>query len=196
MNLHFGNIILRAIEEKDAALLKLLMNSSEVEAMTVGWNPPVSDFAQAEWIKNFRCSDKQIRWMMELNDGTTIGMIVLSDIDWKNRTAFVHYKINPFEKNRQRGDTKNALYAVLKYAFDELGFHRIEGSILDYNTFSRKLILSLGFVKEGTYRKKTFKNGTWHDEDSFGLLNEEFIRYYDNEAPWQKRDAAKSKLDL
>lgn len=189
MNLKYGNIVLRAIEQKDCKLLKQLMNSPEVEEMTVGWNPPVSDYNQENWINNYRNSDTQIRWMIELDNETTIGMVVLSDIDWKNRVGFIHYKINPFEKNRERGDTKNALYAALQYAFDELGLHRVEGSILDYNTFSRKLIMSMGFVKEGTYRSKVFKHGGWHDEDFFGLLTEEFTRYKNGEAPWQRKQS-------
>ncbi len=186
MILKYGNVILRAIEKEDASLLRTLINSIEVENMTVGWNPPVSKYNQDNWINNYADSDAQIRWMIEVDNGVTIGMIVLSDIDWKNRVGFVHYKINPFERDRKKGDTKNALYAVLQYAFDELGLHRIEGSILSYNTFSMKLIKSMGFTKEGTYRKKVYKNGEWHDEEFFALIDEEFMRFKDGEAPWQK----------
>ena len=162
-----------------------MINSPLVENSTVGWNYPVSMFNQKNWIANFTNSNNCIRWIIELTNGCSIGMITINDIDWKNRCAFLHYKLNPIEKNRIRGDIKDALYAVIRYMFDELGFNRLEGSILEDNNFSIKLIKSMGFVEEGKYRNKVFKNAEWKSELFFSLLSNEFVRYEDNEAPWQ-----------
>jgi RimJ/RimL family protein N-acetyltransferase len=114
-------------------------------------------------------------------------MLILSDIDWKNRSANLGVKINVAERNRLPGDTKNAEYAVLKYAFEELGLNRIEAPILDYNVFSKKLATSMGFVKEGVCRSKLFKKNDWHDVEIYGLLKSEFVHYEDGNAPWQKK---------
>lgn len=185
-NLYYGCVTLRSIELKDKGLLKDLMNSPEVENLTVGWNLPVSERSQELWIMDHKNTTDCIRWMIELDNGTTLGMIILNELDWKNRTAFLSYKSNPFEKNRIKGDMKDAIYAVLSYAFNEMGMHRIEASILDYNIFSIKLIKSMGFMEEGVWRKKIFKRGAWHDEIVFGLLCDEFTYYEDNAAPWKK----------
>lgn len=185
MILRFGNVTLRAIEKEDSVLLMHLINNPAVEAMTVGGNSPVSEYMQEEWIKNYRDTQTLKRWMIELDNGVTLGMITLSDINWKDRHGFIQYKINPEERNRLRGDMKNALYAVVKYSFEELGLNRLEGSILEYNTFSKKMIQSMGFVKEGVARSKVFKMGKWWSEEYYGLLSSEFVYYEDGVAPWQ-----------
>lgn len=187
MELKYGNVILRAIEKKDNDLLKLLINSPDIEKMTLGWNMPVSSYMQDKWTENYKNSSQCIRWIIDLSNGVTLGMVILSDIDWKNRMAELGYKINIYEKNRIKSDTKDAIYVVIKYAFYELGFHRLNLKILDYNIKSQKLGISMGFKKEGIIRKCIFKNGKWHDEYIYGLLCSDFINYDDGAAPWQAK---------
>lgn len=189
MILEYGNVILRAIELKDKDLLLEMINNPSIERMTGGWNLPVSEHAQEKWMIGYQDTQTTIRWIIEgKNNKTAFGMIVLSDIDWKDRCGFIHYKINPNEMKREKGDMKNALYAVIQYAFDELGLHRIEGSIIDYNVFSKKLIKAMGFQKEGILRSKVFKGGDWHDQEFYGLIENEFNRYEDGSAPWQHNE--------
>lgn len=188
MELKFGNVKLRAIEKKDTELLKLLMNSISVEKMTVGWNQPVSTIMQENWIENYQNSDIMMRWMIELNNGITLGMIMLTNIDWKNRVAEMSIKTNPYEKARLAGDTKDATYAVIQYAFEELGLHRLDSLLLRHNTFSAKLNESLGFQLEGIQRSKIFKNGKWNDICCYGLLAENYVHYNDGRAPWQIKE--------
>ncbi len=187
MYLKYGCVKLRAIETEDQELLKLLINSPEVEQTTVGWNLPVSSYQQNKWQSNSSNSMDCIRWIIELENQTVLGMISLMDVDWKNRSANINIKLNPYEKNRIRGDAKDAYYAVLSYAFDELGLNRIEHNTLEYNFFSLKLSRSMGFVDEGIKRKCIYKFGKWHDLIVGGLLNEEFKRYDDGTAPWQNK---------
>lgn len=188
MELKFGNTILRAVEKKDNMLLKILINSPDIENMTIGWNLPVSDYMQDKWIEDLKSSHICMRWIIELSNGVALGMVILSGIDWKNRVAELGYKINIYEKNRIKSDTKDAIYSVIKYAFKELGFHRLDLRILDYNIKSQNLGQSMGFKKEGISRKRIFKNGTWHDEYIYGLLESEFINYSDGNAPWQNKN--------
>lgn len=185
MELKFGNVKLRAIEKEDSKLLKFLMNSACVEWTTVGWNQPVSTIMQEKWIEHYTNSDTVMRWMIELDNGVTLGMVSLTDIDWKNRVALIGIKTNPYEKKRLKGDTKNALYAVVKYAFEELALHRIDSLILKCNTFSIRLGESIGFQLEGIQRSKVYKRGTWNDLCCYGFLIEDYIHYDDGQAPWQ-----------
>ena len=191
MELKFGNVRLRAIEKEDCDLLKLLMNSSGVEKMTVGWSQPVSTMMQEKWIEKYENTETTMRWMIELANGTTLGMIMLTEIDWKNRNAEIGIKTNPYEKNRMAGDVKNASYAVMKYAFEELGLHRLDSNLLKYNIFSLKLNESLGFKLEGIRKSKIYKNGTWNDVCCYGFLAEDYVHYDDGMAPWQKRKDGK-----
>lgn len=187
MELYYGCVKLRAIEEGDAELLKLLINLPEVEQYTVGSYPPVSSWQQEQWIKSNPSTRESARWMVELKNGTTLGMVILKNVDWINRSGTIGYKRNPNERARMKGDMRDAVYATLIYAFDELNLHRVELGILAYNAPSIKLAEDMGFVKEGVQRSKIFKAGAWHDEWIFGLLRDEFVRYKDGEAPWQKK---------
>lgn len=185
MNIRFGCVTLRAIDMQDLDLLLMLMNSPDVERTTVGMNYAVSSLNQEEWMRGFHNSDGCLRWMIELENGRTLGMISFTDIDWINRSASIGIKINPEERERIRGDVKDAMYAAHAYAFDELNLERLESATLDFNIFSLKLSRSMGYVDEGIQRKKIFKNGKRHDLVIGGLLREEFVRYEDGRAPWQ-----------
>jgi len=195
MELKYGNTRLRAIEKEDCELLKFLMNSAGVERLTTGWNLPVSTVMQDKWIGQYTNSDTIMRWMIELSNGITLGMVILRDIDWKNREAAMEIKTNPSERQRMEGDTKNASYAVIKYAFEELGLHRINSFLLKKNKFSLKLNEYLGFQLEGIQREKIFKNGVWNDVCCYGLLLQDYICYEDGQAPWQTEKGRYTKND-
>ncbi len=195
LNIQYGCALLRAIEREDMKLLKYLMNAPEVERLTVGWNMPVSSYQQELWMKNYSNSSDCdcMRWMIEIENGTVLGMVILSAIDWKNRSAEIGIKINPNERNRIYGDVKDAYYAVLLYAFDELNLHRINSITLNSNVFSLKLSRGMGFVDEGVKRECIYKNGQWNDLIIGGLLQQEFIHYCDGTAPWQRKRLEKEK---
>lgn len=185
MELKFGNVKLRAIEKEDCKLLKMLMNAASVERMTIGWNQPVSTMMQEKWIEQYENTNTVMRWMIELNNGVILGMVMLTDIDWKNRVAEIGIKTNPYEKERLEGDTKDALYAVIRYTFEELGLHRLDSFLLKKNKFSVKLNENLGFQLEGIQRAKIYKNGVWNDLCCYGFLEENYVHYEDGQAPWQ-----------
>ncbi len=185
MILTYGCAVLRALEESDAALLKSMMNNPAVEAMTVGWNLPVSSQAQAEWQRAYRPTAADMRWVVELTNGAALGMVMLMGVDWKNRVAQLSYKRDPNVKDRMPGDMKDAVYAAVRYAFLELGLHRLEAGVLEYNAPSRRLVEWMGFAREGVQRGRIYKNGAWHDEILYGLLRDDFRDFPAGAAPWR-----------
>lgn len=193
MNIRYGCVTLRAIEMEDLELLKYLLNAPEVEKRTVGWNMPVSSYQQEQWMLSYRNSSDCMRWMIELDNGTVLGLATLNPIDWKNKSACFGIKIRPNEIRRIYGDVKDAFYGVLQYAFDELGLHRIHAETLSTNIFSLKLTRSMGFVDEGIERESIFKTGEWQDLIIGGLLEQDFVRYPDGTAPWQRKRKEKEK---
>ncbi|HEX7130808.1 MAG TPA: GNAT family protein, partial [Rhodanobacteraceae bacterium] len=67
-----------------------------------------------------------------------------------------------------------ALRLALHYAFDTLRLERIEADTDPRNTPSRRMLEQLGFVLEGTLRRRWFVNGEWCDTAFYGLLREDF----------------------
>ena len=169
-----GCATLRAIEEKDFDLLFYLINASEIENKTVGWHLPINSTQQKEFISKYRNSDSDIRLMIELSNGKTIGMISLTNIDWKNRTADIGYKISANFEDRIKGDMKDAINGLLKYAFFELGLNCIISTILEDNIFSLKLAKKLHFTQEGILRQRIYKQGKFKDLMILSMLKSEY----------------------
>jgi ribosomal-protein-alanine N-acetyltransferase len=62
-----------------------------------------------------------------------------------------------------KGLAREAVGAVVDYAFATLGLHRIEANYQPNNDRSGKLLRSLGFVVEGYARDFLFIDGGWRD---------------------------------
>lgn len=174
MLVKYGCVTLRAIEEKDFELLLYLINAPEIEKGLIGWNFPVSQLAQKEWMENFKNSLESIKFMIELENTKTIGMVMLEKIDLKNRTAEIACKMSAPLENRIKGDMSDALKGMIKYAFDELGLNCIIAKVLEDNILSKNLCIQVGFAVEGILRKRVYKSGNFKNVVSMSLLKEEF----------------------
>ncbi len=174
MVIKYGCVKLRAVEKTDFEMLLSLINSPEIESKTVGWHFPISRITQEHWMENFQNSDQSIKLIIELENSEIIGLIMLENLDWKNRSATIGCKISTLSKNRIKGDTVDAVKAIVKYAFDELGMNCIYGEILEDNIFSRKLCKKVGFIEEGILRKRVYKGGGFKNLVVLSILRDEF----------------------
>lgn len=171
-----GCVVLRAIEEKDTELLLSMMNSPKIERAMGSFSLPVNEVQQREWIQNYKNTEKQMRFMIELVNGITIGVIMLYDIDMKNGSAEIGYKIMADKESRIKGDIDDAMQAILSYAFLELRLHCIMARTLTDNLPSEKLLKRNGFFEEGILRQRIFQCGRYLDMKVFSILKEEFER--------------------
>ena len=78
------------------------------------------------------------------------------DIDWKNRRADHGIKISS-HSNRAKGIGTDAVMAIMRYAFDELGLNRLDTSRFDTNEPSMKLYPKCGWKEEGVRREYVYK---------------------------------------
>lgn len=174
MIIKHGCVTLRAIEEKDSDILFRMINSSEIEKALGSFSLPVNEAQQREWIANYRNTEKQIRWMIELDNEAVIGVIMLYDIDMKNGTAEVGYKIMADKEVRMQGDMDDAMQGVLKYAFEELRLNCVTAHALADNVRSERLLERNGFVQEGLLRQRVYQSGAYVDMKVFSILQGEF----------------------
>lgn len=177
-----GCVTLRAVEESDFDLLFYFINAPEIESMTEGFHLPISSSEQMKWMQNYSNTMSDIRLMIELNNGNTIGMIMLNDIDLVNGTASISYKISAAPQDRIKGDMRDAIEGMLNFAFNELRLNCVISAILDYNVFSLKLVRKMHFTQEGVLRKRIYKNGEFHDQIVFSILRSEFEEYKNTKA--------------
>lgn len=78
-----------------------------------------------------------------------------------------------------QGLMTDAVTALVRFAFDRLGFHRIEAACLATNVASRRVLTKAGFTAEGTARKYLKINGIWQDHLLFAIVDGDPI-------PWPK----------
>ena len=175
MNIFGKKVILRAAEMEDCQLIKDMFNDPEIENLVGGWAFPVSMFAQERWMESHYNDQSAVRFIIDTKEDGPIGVLALTDIDWKNRRAAVGIKIAS-NGNRSKGYGTDAAMAILRYAFDELGLHRLEASRLAMNQNSARTLAKCGFVEEGVKREYIYKGGKYRDLVELSILAEE---YYD-----------------
>ena len=73
-----------------------------------------------------------------------------------------------------KGTGRSLGRAALRYAFEELGLHKICGEALAYNEPSIRFHGSLGFQCEGRLRDQHYDGQNYHDVLCFGLLASEW----------------------
>jgi RimJ/RimL family protein N-acetyltransferase len=78
---------------------------------------------------------------------------------------------------------------MLRFAFHELGLHRIELDVFAFNSRAIGCYEKVGFQPEGTRRQALFHAGTYHDVHLMAMLEEEF-------SDKEKRDGFCQKSDV
>lgn len=162
--LETSRLVLRKFTEKDA-----------LDLFEIRSNPEMLDFTDGK-VDEF--IDDTIRFIKIINNGIDkekwinfaivykpnkklIGSINLWNFDYKLKKAEVGYALNPLYQ--KRGLMTEALEAVVKYGFEEMGLDLIEIWTDHRNTSSIKLAERVGFkyikteLEQGYYKKQTFK---------------------------------------
>ena len=105
------------------------------------------------------------------NPKDIIGFIVLNGIVMGAFcSCYLGYQLDL--EHRNRGYMTEATDRIVKYAFRELGLHRIEGNVMPRNRASIAVALKCGFEYEGVSRKYMKINGVWEDHAHYVKLNE------------------------
>ena len=63
---------------------------------------------------------------------------------------------------------------MLRFAFEELGLHRVEIGVIPRNAASRRVAAKLGLREEGIAERFLQINGVWEDHVRFGITVEEW----------------------
>lgn len=105
------------------------------------------------------------------------------------QNAYVGYWID--EALAGNSYTPEAVAVVLQFAFEELGLHRIQISIIPRNTASRRVVEKLGMRDEGLAERYLEINGVWEDHLRFAMTTEEWsLRRDELRRQWIVKDRA------
>jgi RimJ/RimL family protein N-acetyltransferase len=112
--------------------------------------------------------------IVALNTGQLLGASGLCNIDWINQNADFSIYIGVEDLYIDEEFAPDASRSMIKYAFFELGLHRIWAEIYSFDIQKKKLLTDLGFRLEGQHRQTHWSENKWHDSLFYGLLGDEF----------------------
>lgn len=184
MRIYGKSIVLRAMEMEDCDLVIDMFNAPEIENLVGGWAFPLSLFAQKKWLELHYNDQNAFRFVIDTNDDGAVGVLTLTDIDWKNRRADIGVKIAS-KVNRSKGYGTDAVMAIMRYVFDELGFHRLNASRLAMNQASESLLSKCGFMEEGVKREYIYKGGKYRDLVEASILADEYYELINKSYYWE-----------
>ena len=151
------------------------LNDWEVRKFLAASLPqPLTLQDEEDWFNRHRGDKDSLVFAILANgEGRLIGNCGLDQIDWTNRHAVFGIFIG--DKNYWgKGYGTDATRTVLRYAFEEAGFHRIELVVFDFNPRAIRVYEKVGFRLEGTRRQALYREGAWHDEHIMAILREEW----------------------
>lgn len=99
-----------------------------------------------------------------------IGIIGLNNVVWGAFcSAFLGYKLDKDFANK--GYMSMAVGMLTRYAFEELGLHRIEANVMPKNKTSLRVLEKNHFVNEGISKYYLNINGVWEDHIHMVKIN-------------------------
>jgi ribosomal-protein-alanine N-acetyltransferase len=140
--------------------------------------PPMPDVVAAEAllreIEAYFASRSLFQWgIAERETDAVIGTCTLASLSEEHRRAEVGFALA--RRAWGRGYLAEALPALLAFAFDTLGLHRIEADADPRNARSIRVLERAGFQREGLMRERYHLEGEIQDAFIYGLLRHEWV---------------------
>jgi RimJ/RimL family protein N-acetyltransferase len=178
MNIVGDSVVLRAIELEDVDALHRWSNDPLIQAGLGRTHFPVSKAALQGWVETFRYDSTDQRFIVDANGAGAVGLVTLTDINWKDRNAF-HGVLIGERRHQRKGYARDAVLTIMSYAFEELGLERLDTTIVEFNTASLGLhVEKCGWSEEGRKRRATFRRGRFWDVVVLGVTRESFAGFH------------------
>ena len=166
MTTHDGISLRRLRREDEPAYLEAVARSARLHRP---WAyPPDTAEAFAGYVAG---SESRIP-LAVMTDGELAGIYTLSQIVYASfRNAYLgYYAFVPYAGT---GAMRAAMPSVFRFAFDELGLHRLQANVQPGNDRSIALLRGTGWREEGYARRYLKIGGRWRDHLMFAILAEE-----------------------
>jgi [ribosomal protein S5]-alanine N-acetyltransferase len=116
--------------------------------------------------------EEELHWAIMTEDLGHIGFIALHQIHWRLRAALGGLLIGE-RRAWGRGFATDAVRVRTRFAFEQLGLHRIEGHTI--HPAMRRVYEKCGYQHEGIARQKIWRDGRWCDADLFAILDADYF---------------------
>lgn len=164
---------LRAIERSDIPLRTKWLNNPVVKE-TLLLSVPISEAQGEQWFEKIIKDTSREDFIIVYKEGDIpIGFAGYIGIDW------MHSKAEPFiaigsVDHWGIGLGTEIISKILDFGFNELGFNRQYGFMLDNNPGALKMDLRAGFLEEGILKQDVMIHGKFHDRIMLGVTKDVF----------------------
>lgn len=135
--------------------------------------PPTTHDTYVRYLERTDRDDNALFLIERVEDGAVVGVVNLSQIFYGPfQNAYVGYYA--FVPHTGRGYLTEGVDLSLRYAFRQLGLHRVEANIQPDNGTSKALVERLRFRHEGYSPAYLKIAGRWRDHERFALLSDEW----------------------
>lgn len=168
--MHNDTLRLRALEPTDLDLLYTWENDATVWAAS-DTAAPYSRQVLWQYLENYTgdiYQSRQLRLMIELNDGTTVGTVDFFHYDPLNNRAELGLLIAP--EHRGHGYGRMALQLARDYAAQHIGMRQLYVYIRTDNTACLQLFVDFGFEQAGLLHAWVKRGRNYHDVAVLQLL--------------------------
>ena len=169
MELKGTGFIIRGWKLGDEISLQKHANNPKVSACLMNRFPsPYTIDAAIFWVNNLLEQDPLVNFAITIDDQVIGGIGIEPRQDVYRKTAIVGYWLS--EELWGKGIMPEAVKLVTNYAFEYLGFIRLQASVYSKNPASMRVLEKAGYVKEGIMRNAVIKNGVVMDEHLYAIL--------------------------
>lgn len=124
-----------------------------------------------DWIERQQVaweSERFVSWIIEYY-GVPAGRIVLRNVDLHNAYAELSFWVSP--QMRGQGVARTATQALMKWAFETEGFHKLGITHSTVNDKAGRTAQQCGFMHEATLHSAERYDDGWHDMHVWGQTN-------------------------
>lgn len=129
---------------------------------------------EANFEKMESVRDKDFWWAILDEEKQHIGFISLHLDHWQLRSAQGRLFLG-MREIWGRGYATDAVRVRTRFAFDQLGLHRVDGHTI--NPAMCRVYEKCGYQHEGTARQRFWRGGHWHDAQLYAILERDVLSH-------------------
>ncbi len=171
-------LILRRFKIEDAEAMYKNWASDEEVTKFLTWPPhnsvEITKDILKNWINDYKNEDSY-NWAITIKENGDEPIGSIGVVDSNERINMVHIGYCISKKWWNKGITSEALKALVKYFFEEVGVNRVESRHDPNNPNSGKVMMKCGMKYEGTMRQADINNQGICDYSMYGILAKEYL---------------------
>lgn len=166
-------LVLRPWREADAAMVQTAFGCPEIQRWHVRRLDSLDEAVEwtGQWAGRWE-AETAASWAIAGEDDHALGQVGLRGISLAEGSAGISYWVTPSARGNDLA--ARATKAMCGWAFEEIGFHRLDIHHSIANVGSCRVAERTGFPLEGTLRQAIKHADGWHDWHLHGLIADDF----------------------